>query len=192
MTKLLCGLAGGRCVLALEGGYNLSSISDSMAACVEVLAGVSPVPAIVSPVPAIVSEIAALLDDDDDPFTAVKGSLQKKSDDVVRTSAATASAAMVPQQVYLQSDLDALSDQELSKYSYYPLSLHHHIQPFSRTLISRTLISRTPSRLIKMPVQHSFLRKFQISHFLQQQLQQQQVSISSFPAFGSKFFLDLE
>lgn len=39
MTHLLMGLAGGRVVLALEGGYNLSSISSSMCACVAALLG---------------------------------------------------------------------------------------------------------------------------------------------------------
>lgn len=39
MTHLLSSLAGGRVIVALEGGYNLSSISRSMAACVEVLLG---------------------------------------------------------------------------------------------------------------------------------------------------------
>lgn len=42
MTQMLCSLAGGRVVVALEGGYNLSSISASMAACVEVLLGDPP------------------------------------------------------------------------------------------------------------------------------------------------------
>jgi acetoin utilization deacetylase AcuC-like enzyme len=39
MTRRLQGLAGGRVVVALEGGYNLSSISNSMAACVKALLG---------------------------------------------------------------------------------------------------------------------------------------------------------
>lgn len=39
MTHLLRGLAGGKMVLALEGGYNLTSIANSTAACVEVLLG---------------------------------------------------------------------------------------------------------------------------------------------------------
>ena len=42
MTHMLSGLANGRCVLALEGGYNLESISTSMAACVHVLLGNPP------------------------------------------------------------------------------------------------------------------------------------------------------
>ena len=37
MTHMLRGLAGGKLVLALEGGYNLRSIARSMAACVRVL-----------------------------------------------------------------------------------------------------------------------------------------------------------
>lgn len=43
MTHMLTALAGGKIVIALEGGYNLSSISASMAACVGVLLG-DPVP----------------------------------------------------------------------------------------------------------------------------------------------------
>jgi acetoin utilization deacetylase AcuC-like enzyme len=37
--------AGGRLVLALEGGYDLQGLADSVHACVEVLAGASPGPA---------------------------------------------------------------------------------------------------------------------------------------------------
>jgi len=39
LTKLLMSLAGGRMVVTLEGGYNLDSISLSMAACVRALLG---------------------------------------------------------------------------------------------------------------------------------------------------------
>eukprot|EP01044_Picomonas_judraskeda_P012483 COSAG03_NODE_1789_length_3521_cov_2.148743_2_plen_640_part_00 len=39
LTSLLMGLAGGKVVLALEGGYNLRSISQSSAACVATLLG---------------------------------------------------------------------------------------------------------------------------------------------------------
>ena len=39
MTSRLGGLAGGRLVLALEGGYNLEAISTSAAACLRVLLG---------------------------------------------------------------------------------------------------------------------------------------------------------
>ncbi len=39
MTSRLRTLAGGRCVLALEGGYNLEAISRSAAACLRVLLG---------------------------------------------------------------------------------------------------------------------------------------------------------
>jgi len=42
LTSLLMGLAGGRVVLALEGGYNLESISASMAACAGALLGDPP------------------------------------------------------------------------------------------------------------------------------------------------------
>jgi histone deacetylase 6 len=39
MTARLQSLAGGRCVLSLEGGYNLEAISRSAAACLRVLLG---------------------------------------------------------------------------------------------------------------------------------------------------------
>ncbi|CAG8648726.1 17698_t:CDS:10, partial [Acaulospora morrowiae] len=42
MTHMLKGLADGKLVLALEGGYNLESISKSALACVKVLLGESP------------------------------------------------------------------------------------------------------------------------------------------------------
>lgn len=45
MTKKLMDLAGGRLVLVLEGGYNLDTISNSMAACVSTLLS-QPVPKI--------------------------------------------------------------------------------------------------------------------------------------------------
>nr|XP_046252337.1 histone deacetylase 6 [Scatophagus argus] len=48
LTHLLMSLAGGRVLLILEGGYNLSSISDSMAMCTSVLLG-DPPPALVTP-----------------------------------------------------------------------------------------------------------------------------------------------
>ncbi|KAG8431282.1 hypothetical protein GDO86_019126 [Hymenochirus boettgeri] len=44
MTHLLMGLAGGRIVLVLEGGYNLTSISESMALCTQTLLGDPPPP----------------------------------------------------------------------------------------------------------------------------------------------------
>lgn len=50
LTHLLMSLAGGRVVLILEGGYNLSSISDSMAMCTSVLLG-DPPPSLVMPLP---------------------------------------------------------------------------------------------------------------------------------------------
>src|SRR6185295_11583361 len=56
MTARLRGLAGGRVVLALEGGYNLRAISDSAAQCLRVLLGEEP-PSL-SPAPAPVSPIA--------------------------------------------------------------------------------------------------------------------------------------
>jgi acetoin utilization deacetylase AcuC-like enzyme len=42
MTERLASLAGGRVVLALEGGYNLDAISRSAAACLAVLLGDAP------------------------------------------------------------------------------------------------------------------------------------------------------
>nr|QDF21420.1 histone deacetylase 6 isoform X2 [Brachionus koreanus] len=39
MTKMLCSLANGKVILGLEGGYNLLSISESMASCVSILLG---------------------------------------------------------------------------------------------------------------------------------------------------------
>ncbi|KAJ8017286.1 hypothetical protein DPEC_G00016270 [Dallia pectoralis] len=45
LTHLLLGLAGGRVLVILEGGYNLTSISESMSACTSVLLG-NPPPAL--------------------------------------------------------------------------------------------------------------------------------------------------
>ncbi|XP_051035515.1 histone deacetylase 6 isoform X2 [Phodopus roborovskii] len=44
LTHLLMGLANGRVILILEGGYNLASISESMAACTHSLLGDPPPP----------------------------------------------------------------------------------------------------------------------------------------------------
>jgi histone deacetylase 6 len=44
MTHLLKGLANGRLVMALEGGYNLQATSISATACMSVLMGESPAP----------------------------------------------------------------------------------------------------------------------------------------------------
>ncbi|XP_020669972.3 protein deacetylase HDAC6 isoform X1 [Pogona vitticeps] len=44
MTHLLLGLAGGKVVLVLEGGYNLESISESMTMCTRSLLGDPPPP----------------------------------------------------------------------------------------------------------------------------------------------------
>lgn len=44
MTARLCGLASGRVVLALEGGYDLDAIARSAAACLRVLLGEAPPP----------------------------------------------------------------------------------------------------------------------------------------------------
>uniref|UniRef100_A0A8D3C057 Protein deacetylase HDAC6 n=1 Tax=Scophthalmus maximus TaxID=52904 RepID=A0A8D3C057_SCOMX len=50
LTHQLMSLAGGRVLLILEGGYNLSSISESMAMCTSVLLG-DPPPSLVIPLP---------------------------------------------------------------------------------------------------------------------------------------------
>ncbi|XP_027131423.1 histone deacetylase 6 [Larimichthys crocea] len=50
LTHQLMSLAGGRVLLILEGGYNLTSISDSMAMCTSVLQG-DPPPSLVTPLP---------------------------------------------------------------------------------------------------------------------------------------------
>lgn len=50
LTHMLMSLAGGRVLVILEGGYNLSSISDSMAMCTSVLLG-DPPPSLVTPLP---------------------------------------------------------------------------------------------------------------------------------------------
>ncbi|XP_059189555.1 histone deacetylase 6 isoform X2 [Centropristis striata] len=50
LTHMLMSLAGGHVLLILEGGYNLSSISDSMAMCTSVLLG-DPPPYLVMPLP---------------------------------------------------------------------------------------------------------------------------------------------
>ena len=39
LTNMLKGIANGKIILALEGGYNLSTIANSMAACVHSLLG---------------------------------------------------------------------------------------------------------------------------------------------------------
>uniref|UniRef100_A0A7N6AUL3 UBP-type domain-containing protein n=1 Tax=Anabas testudineus TaxID=64144 RepID=A0A7N6AUL3_ANATE len=50
LTHMLMSLAEGRVLLILEGGYNLSSISDAMAMCTSVLLG-DPPPSLVTPLP---------------------------------------------------------------------------------------------------------------------------------------------
>ncbi|XP_069798807.1 histone deacetylase 6 [Dendropsophus ebraccatus] len=63
MTHLLMGLAGGKVVVVLEGGYNLTSISDSMSMCTRTLLG-DPPPTISdlhAPRPAAVRAISRVL-----------------------------------------------------------------------------------------------------------------------------------
>ncbi|XP_054652380.1 histone deacetylase 6 isoform X2 [Dunckerocampus dactyliophorus] len=50
LTHMLMSLAGGRVLLILEGGYNLTSISESMAMCTSVLLG-DPPPSLLMPLP---------------------------------------------------------------------------------------------------------------------------------------------
>uniref|UniRef100_A0A3B5MT07 Histone deacetylase domain-containing protein n=1 Tax=Xiphophorus couchianus TaxID=32473 RepID=A0A3B5MT07_9TELE len=50
LTHLLMSLAGGRVLIILEGGYNLTSISDSMAMCTSMLLGDAP-PSLATPFP---------------------------------------------------------------------------------------------------------------------------------------------
>ncbi|XP_029910870.1 histone deacetylase 6 [Myripristis murdjan] len=50
LTHMLMSLAGGRVLLILEGGYNLTSISESMAMCTSVLLGDAP-PSLATPLP---------------------------------------------------------------------------------------------------------------------------------------------
>lgn len=52
MTHLLMGLAGGRIVMALEGGYNLKATAISAAACMNVLVGEMP-PVLIKEPPSI-------------------------------------------------------------------------------------------------------------------------------------------
>ena len=51
MTLALCALAGGRVVMALEGGYNLESISERFGACVAMLLGDPAPPPPEDPIP---------------------------------------------------------------------------------------------------------------------------------------------
>ena len=44
MTRNLMGLANGRVVLALEGGYDLTAISDASEVCCQTLLGDDPAP----------------------------------------------------------------------------------------------------------------------------------------------------
>ncbi|XP_056410464.1 histone deacetylase 6-like [Hyla sarda] len=63
MTHLLMGLAGGKIVVVLEGGYNLTSISDSMSMCTRTLLGDPPpiLSDLHAPRPAAVRVISSVL-----------------------------------------------------------------------------------------------------------------------------------
>ncbi|KAM3911968.1 protein deacetylase HDAC6 [Leptodactylus fuscus] len=63
MTHLLMGLAGGKVVVVLEGGYNLTSISDSMSMCTRTLLGDPPPPIsdLHAPRPAALRAISSVL-----------------------------------------------------------------------------------------------------------------------------------
>lgn len=55
MTHMLSALAGGKMVIALEGGYNVESISKSALECVKVLLGETP-----PPLPSLAAQPAAV------------------------------------------------------------------------------------------------------------------------------------
>ncbi|XP_037368324.1 histone deacetylase 6 isoform X2 [Talpa occidentalis] len=59
LTHLLMGLAGGRIILVLEGGYNLTSISESMAACTRTLLG-DPLPLLTLPRPPLSGTLTSI------------------------------------------------------------------------------------------------------------------------------------
>ncbi|XP_012585831.1 PREDICTED: histone deacetylase 6 isoform X2 [Condylura cristata] len=59
LTHLLMGLAGGRVILILEGGYNLTSISESMAACTRTLLG-DPLPLLTLPRPPLSGTLTSI------------------------------------------------------------------------------------------------------------------------------------
>ncbi|KAG8520800.1 Histone deacetylase 6, partial [Galemys pyrenaicus] len=59
LTHLLMGLAGGRVILILEGGYNLTSISESMAACTRTLLG-DPLPILTLPRPPLSGTLTSI------------------------------------------------------------------------------------------------------------------------------------
>uniref|UniRef100_A0A8C9DPM6 Protein deacetylase HDAC6 n=1 Tax=Prolemur simus TaxID=1328070 RepID=A0A8C9DPM6_PROSS len=59
LTHLLMGLANGRIILILEGGYNLTSISESMAACTRSLLG-DPLPLLALPRPPLSGALASI------------------------------------------------------------------------------------------------------------------------------------
>ncbi|XP_069319113.1 histone deacetylase 6 isoform X1 [Eulemur rufifrons] len=59
LTHLLMGLANGRVILILEGGYNLTSISESMAACTRSLLG-DPLPLLALPRPPLSGALASI------------------------------------------------------------------------------------------------------------------------------------
>ncbi|KAK4688388.1 histone deacetylase 6, partial [Tremellales sp. Uapishka_1] len=57
MTHMLCALAGGKVVVALEGGYNLNAISDSALAVAHVLLGETPAELDVSEASELATEV---------------------------------------------------------------------------------------------------------------------------------------
>jgi len=68
MTSRLADLAGGKVVLALEGGYNLEAISASAAACLRVLLGEAAPQADFGPPSPLASRILAEVERIQSPF----------------------------------------------------------------------------------------------------------------------------
>ncbi|XP_013793439.1 histone deacetylase 6-like, partial [Limulus polyphemus] len=60
MTHLLSSLANGRIILALEGGYNLTTISEAMCSCTDALLG-NPLPPLPSALKVSPSAIESIL-----------------------------------------------------------------------------------------------------------------------------------
>jgi histone deacetylase 6 len=68
MTQRVCSLAGGRVVLALEGGYNLGAISAAAAACTAVLLGDTAPPVDPRPPNAVAERVLSEIIEQHRPF----------------------------------------------------------------------------------------------------------------------------